>query len=421
MFVLDKSAGGIHNKERSFVFIRPVIDRRANRENTVMSIPRPTRPHTRWPIVAVIAVGASLVIGVFVLAFTWPSVTSTVQHIPVAVAGTGAQADAIAQQLDQAAGAELDITRVATRDDAVSLLESRDAFGAVVEGATTSGAPAAPAPAAAPEVLVAGANGATVSQVMSAVAEQIQAGLAKQLTAQGVPAAQMPAVVMTDVVPFASTDPRGAGLSTLAFPLVIGGVIGGVVISLLVAGVWRRLVAVTAYAVGSGIVVVAIAQGWFGILQGNIVLNGVAIGASVLAIGGLIVGVTALLGPRGVAIGSVLALLVGNPLSGSTQPWQFLPDPWGAVGQWFAPGASATLLRDLSYFPDAASAFPWLVLAGWVALGVVLVAAGHFRSRAVLVTPGSLEEDEAEPRHLAHSAAGAHIGHERHEPAHASA
>lgn len=355
-----------------------------------MSPSRSAPPHTRWPIVVAIAVVASVVIGVFVLAFTWPSVTSTVQHIPVAVAGTGAQADAVAEQLEQAAGPELTVTRVGARADALSLLQTRDAFGAVVVG---------DAPMAGPEVLVAGANGTTVTQVMTTVAGQIQVALTKQLTAQGVPLAQVPTMPVTDVTPFGSTDPRGAGLSALAFPLVIGGVIGGVMFTLFVAGVWRRLVGITAYAVASGIVVVAIAQDWFGILQGNAIANGIAIGSSTLAIGGLVVGVTSLLGPRGIAIGAVLALLIGNPMSGSTQPRQFLPDPWGAVGQWFAPGASATLLRDLSYFPDALTTFPWLVLAGWVALGVVLVAAGHFRNRSILVPRGSLEGDSPQAAH----------------------
>lgn len=356
-----------------------------------MNPSRSARPHTPWAIVAAIAVVASVVIGVFVLAFTWPSVTSTVQHIPVAVAGTGPQADAVAKQLEQAAGAQLTVTRVDARGDALSLLKSRDAFGAVVV--------VGDAASAGPEVLVAGANGTTVTQVMTAVAGQIQVALTKQLTAQGVRQAQVPMVPVTDLVPFASTDQRGAGLSALAFPLVIGGVIGGVVFTLFVAGVWRRLIGVTAYAVASGIVVVAIAQHWFGILQGDAIANGLAIGSSTLAIGGLVVGITALLGPRGIAIGAALALLIGNPMSGATQPRQFLPDPWGAVGQWFAPGASATLLRDLSYFRDAATIFPWLVLAGWVALGVVLVAAGRFRSQATLVPHGSLEGDRPEAAH----------------------
>jgi hypothetical protein len=60
-------------------------------------------------------------------------------------------------------------------------------------------------------------------------------------------------------------------------------------------------------------------------------------------------------------------------------PPEFLPTPWGAVGQWFPPGAGATLLRDLSYFPAADLAFCWLVLAAWAVGGLLLAALGHFR------------------------------------------
>ena len=339
-----------------------------------------TRPHTRWSRVAVIGIGASLIVGVFVLAFSWPSVTSTVHNIPIAVAGTGQAADTVAGQLAESSSEQFTVTRVETRDEAVDLIETRDALGAIVVDSSV------------PEVLTASANGLVVSQIFSQVAGQLQAAFAQQLAAQGVEASAVPTIAVTDVVPLASTDARGAGLTTLSFPLVIGGMIGGVVVSLLVAGVWRRLTAVVLYGVAAGIVVVAIGQGWFGILQGNPVLNSLAVSASVLAISAFIVGLTALLGPRGIAVGAILSLLVGNPISGASQPYQFLPDPWGIVGQFFPPGAGATLLRDLSYFPAASTLQPWLVLGAWIALGIALMAAGHFRNRAILPAQDALEE-----------------------------
>jgi hypothetical protein len=61
------------------------------------------------------------------------------------------------------------------------------------------------------------------------------------------------------------------------------------------------------------------------------------------------------------------------------------------VGQWFPPGASATLVRDLAYFPAADTTFPWLVLAGWAVGGFLLAVLGHFR-QAGGATRGSIEE-----------------------------
>lgn len=336
------------------------------------------RPQTPWRRVALIGLAASLVVGVFVLAFSWPVVTSGVHDVPVVVAGEGAAAEAVASQLtgvaaDDDAPATFEVATAADRAEAIALLESRDAYGAVV------------LTGAVPEVLVAGANGATVTQVFTALTAQLQHSFAQQLATQGVAADAVPTIALTDVVPLAETDARGTGLTTLSFPLVIGGMIGGVVVSLLVVGVWRRLTAVVLYSAAAGVVVTAIGQAWFGILQGSAVLNAVAIAASVLAIAGLIVGLTAVLGPRGIAIGAVLAMLVGNPISGASQPWQFLPEPWGMVGQFFPPGAGATLLRDLSYFPDATTLLPWVVLAGWIALGVALMSVGHHRNRRAML------------------------------------
>ena len=49
--------------------------------------------------------------------------------------------------------------------------------------------------------------------------------------------------------------------------------------------------------------------------------------------------------------------------SAAAVPVQFLPEPWGQIGQYFVPGAASNLLRSLSYFPDAATAMQWAILA----------------------------------------------------------
>lgn len=69
-----------------------------------------------------------------------------------------------------------------------------------------------------------------------------------------------------------------------------------------------------------------------------------------------------------------------NPISGAQLPPEFLVGSWGAIGQWFPPGAGLTLIRELSYFPDADATFPWLVLGGWTLLGLVLIWIGALRA-----------------------------------------
>lgn len=339
-------------------------------------------PHTPWLRSVVLALGAAVAVLVVLLAFLWPTVTSEVKDLPIAVAGDSARAAQVETQLDSAADGAFDVTTVSSRADAVRLIRTRDVFGAIVLGEK-------------PEVLTASANGAAVTQLLGQVAATLQKQANAQAAAavqEAVAAGKAPAgtvaptitVTVTDVVPLASTDARGLGLTAAAFPLVLGGMLGGVLISLLVAGSWRRLTAVVVYAVAGGLGVAAVLQGWFGILQGDFAANALAIGLSMFATAAFIVGMNALIGRAGIAVGAVLTVLVGNPISSAAQPLQFLVGPWGAIGQWFVPGASVTLLRDLSYFPDANAAGSWLVLLGWAAVGLIGMLAGHFRNQRVV-------------------------------------
>jgi len=380
-----------------------------------MSTPQPTpahrdtspathAPHTPWPHALRAAVLAAVAVCVILLAFAWPSVTAKAQHLPIAVVGSAEQ---IQQLTSKAPEGMLDVRTVATRDDALTQIKKRDVYGAVVLPATTS--------AGAPEILVASAASPVASSALTqlgagiqqqidqqaiagltSAVQQMQAGLAA--AAQGKPMppaagsttptaqkpASVPAVVVTDVAPLSADDSRGTGLAVAGLPLAMGGMVGGILISLLVSGAWRRLAAVVAYGVLGGLGLAGILQGWFHTLQGDYGLNAAAIGLSVAATAAIITGASALIGRAGIAVGAVLTMFIGNPLSSLTQPKEFLPAPWGDVGQWFVPGSSGTLLRDLSYFPDASTAFPWLVLAGWAALGVILIVTGHFRDQSAV-------------------------------------
>jgi hypothetical protein len=164
--------------------------------------------------------------------------------------------------------------------------------------------------------------------------------------------------------------------------------IGGIAISLVVIGAMRRVVAVLVYSAVGGVVLAAILQGWFGALQGDYWLNSAGIALALTAIAAPITGFVALIGRAGIAVGPIVMLLFANPISAAAIPKEFLPVPWGEVGQWFPPGAAATLMRELSYFPSADTTFPWLVLTGWAVGGILLSVLGHFR------TAGGAEPDD---------------------------
>ncbi|MBX6751325.1 MAG: hypothetical protein IRY85_16950 [Micromonosporaceae bacterium] len=236
-----------------------------------------------------------------------------------------------------------------------------------------------------PEVLTATAASPVVAQLLNGVAGQLQRGLPAQSDRPA------PTVTVTDVVPLSADDPRGSGFTSALFPLLLGGIIGGIGISLAIGHALRRVLAVVLYAVVGGLLLTAIQQSWFGSLQGNWWLNAAGVMLAIAAIAAPITGFTALLGRPGIALGPVLFVLIANPISGAAMPPEFLPGAWGAIGQWFPPGASATLLRTLSYFPDASTVGSWLVLAGWAVLGLVLALIGHARtaSRPVPAEPAA--------------------------------
>src|ERR687895_620903 len=156
--------------------------------------------------------------------------------------------------------------------------------------------------------------------------------------------------------------------------------IGGITIATLIVGSVRRILAVTVYSAVGSVVLTSILQGWFGSIQGDFWLNVGAFSITIAAIATPMIGFVALIGRIGTAVGPVVMMLFANPISGAALPPQFLPGSWGEIGQWFPPGAAATLVRELSYFPNADMTLPWLVLTGWVVGGLILTLVGHFRT-----------------------------------------
>lgn len=347
----------------------------------------PAAPHTPWLRAGVLGVLLSAVVCVIVLAFSWPSATVNPQNVPVVIAGPAQAVDQVKTTLDKQADGAFDLIVVSDRAAAVSKIKTRDAYGAIILGTT-------------PEVLTASAAGAATNQLMTQLHTQLetqaQAQAAAAAKAAGSPTVPTVTVPLTDVVPLVSTDPRGVGLTAAALPLVFGGMIGGIGITFAVSGAWRRVVSLFTYAVVGGLAIAGIMQGWFGFLGGSYLANAGAFGLTLLAMGATIVGFASLLGRIGIAVGPVLFMLIGNPISGAAFPKEFLPVPWGAIGQFLPPGAGISLLRDTSYFHDANPAFPILVLTAWAVLGLILIVVGHFRDQGRLAVEENPADVEAE-------------------------
>ncbi|MCU1420904.1 MAG: hypothetical protein JWN36_555 [Microbacteriaceae bacterium] len=337
--------------------------------------PQPPQ-HSSWRRAIAMGIGLAAVIGIIVIAFSWPAVTSSVKDLPVAIVGPDALTSQVEKAVDAKAPGTLKFEDAADRAHAVTLIKHRSVYGAIVLGTQ-------------PEVLTSSAASTVSNQLLTGIAGELQGQLSAASAAQAAATHTAPVPVtvkLTDVVPLSSSDPRGAGLTAAAFPLVLGGILGGSLITVVAVGTWRRVTALLVYSVAAGAGLAGILQGWFGVLQGDYFANAGVIGLTLLGIGSIIVGFSSIVGRVGAAIGPVLFLLIANPISSATAPLELLPKPWGLVGQWFPPGAGSTLLRDVSYFPHAAMGFPWLVLGGWAVVGLALSIVGHLRTQVVART-----------------------------------
>ncbi|HYJ50305.1 MAG TPA: hypothetical protein VEX12_10355 [Microbacterium sp.] len=357
---------------------------------------------TKWSVAALYGLVGGIVIAVLVMAFVWPAATSQPKNLPVGISGPAERVAAVEAALDAQDPAPFTLVDVDSRDDAVSQIESRELYGAILLDG--------------PEVLVATAAGPAATQALRGVAAQLQAQISETAQAallaqlqqlgaalaSGQPPAspppagaapEIPQVTVTDVVPLAGSDPTGAGLAAASFPLTIGGILGGILLSLLVAGAVRRLIGLLVFGVTAGVLAALVMQTWFGLLQGDWLLNAAALGLGMTATAAFITGMNAVFGRPGLGIAAIVTILIANPISAAAAPWQFLPEPWGQIGQFFVPGAASNLIRSLSYFPDAATAMQWTILTCWLIGGVVLTLIGHYRDQADLRVPA----DQLEP------------------------
>ena len=91
-------------------------------------------------------------------------------------------------------------------------------------------------------------------------------------------------------------------------------------------------------------------------------------------------GLGSLFGRVGLALGALLALLLGNPLSGLTSAPELLPSGWGELGQWLPQGANATLLRSTAFFGGAGATMAIVVLTCWAIAGARLIVIAAVRN-----------------------------------------
>jgi hypothetical protein len=304
-----------------------------------------------------IMVALMAVLAILAIAFALPAVKSKPHDIPIGAAGPMAASGQVEENLKQHAPGAFTVTfypgEAALRD----AIRNRDVYGGISFRADG------------PLLLTATGASPMVAQMLT----QLGTGMAQQT---GRP------LHTEDLAPPTAADPRGAGIAASALPITLAGLLPAIALVLLLRReVWTRLVAAVVFAAGAGLTIAALLFYVFGSIDRN--LWGVAAGLTLglLAAGLSMLGLGSLFGRAGLVAGGVLAMVVGNPLSGLTSAPEMLPAGWGTLGQWLPQGATATLLRSTAFFDGAGAATAIAVLICWVIAGTTLTVIAAVRQR----------------------------------------
>ncbi|SHN47324.1 hypothetical protein [Cryptosporangium aurantiacum] len=313
-------------------------------------------------------VGAlALIVGILLLAFGLPSVNGGPHDVPLGVVGPPPSVAAVEGALAKAAPGGFEVQTYDDEDALRAAIGDREVHGGFVLGAE-GGAPTV-------RILTATAAGPPIAQGISTIG----AALADHNGATA---------TTVDVRPLPADDPRGAGLTAIGLPMVLGGILSAVLLIRRFPGrPWLKVVSAIAFALVEGALAASVLTWWFGSVDENVVAVALGVAFTLAAVALTVIGLEALLGVAGIGLGAATFVLLGNPLSGLAAGPEFLPSGWGAFGQLLPSGAGATLLRANAYFDGAGTAAALTVLTCWVAFGLLLTAAGAWRARRAGTLP----------------------------------
>lgn len=313
-----------------------------------------------------------LFVALAVTTFTWPNARIEPRDLPIGVVGQSQATAPVTEQLANEPGA-FEVHLYRSEEAAKDAIEERTIYGAIVVNQGS-----------APTVLTASAASPMVSSLLS------------QAVTSNLPPEQRAQVQVVDVAPTAEGDPRGSLLGASVFPLMLAGLITGVLAFFLSRSLRNRLLGILASSAVSGVTVVILVQGWLEALDGNWVANASVFALTTFAIATAAAGLSAVIGRAGVGVASLLFMLVGNPASGMTSAPELLPQWFAAIGQLLPLGAGGQLIRNVAYFDGNAIGGPLAVLIVWAAIGMLMIAVPTMKqlmqrakSPAPVETPGT--------------------------------
>jgi hypothetical protein len=286
-------------------------------------------------------------------------------HLPVAVVAPPEALAPLQRSLSTQAGDAVDLRPAA--DAAAARHQLRD--GQVV-------AAYLPSPGRADRLLVAGAQGTTVTQAVTGTFTGAAHGHGAGLRVE-------------DVVPLSADDPRGFSGFYVVFGLTLAGFIFGQTSHAYARRLplGSRLLQALLFAVLAGLAGALLAGPLLGVLPGPLPAVAGVLVLLALATALVTMALTALLGDPGIVVATLVLVILGNATSGGVVAASFLPGGFRQLSPLLPPGAATTALRRVDYFDPGAALGPVVVLAAWALGGLLPLAptSGRWRVRAAAV------------------------------------
>jgi hypothetical protein len=313
-----------------------------------------------------VVLGLAALIVTMLRAFALPSVHGGPHRVPIGVTGPPHATEGLSKGVD---GPAWDVRGYPTPAAVRSAVMDRDVIGGLA--VTAHGVDVYTATAGAPS-----ATGAFTA-LADAVAAQDKAPVA-----------------VHDLVPFTKDDPHGGGLTAALLPMIFGGIFPALILRGVFPGrrgLWTRLTGGLLFSVVAGAAVAAFLRFGTHSFSGDYGRAALGLILGMAALSTTVLGLEALLGMAGMALGGAVMMLLGNPLSGLATGPHWLPSGWAQAGQLLPPGAAGSLLRANAYFDGADSGRPALVLAVWVAAGLALLLLAGLRREPEVPVPDRAE------------------------------
>lgn len=313
-------------------------------------------PRTDWLKLGGIVVGLVCAVTLMLLAFLAPQYNSGAKDLPLAVSGPETAVTELADTLEHSQPGAFDITVYDSPDAVRDAVHDRAEIGgiSVSPGGTT--------------VYTASGAGQTYAQILTGIGTGMQSR-GQQVT-------------FDEVAPTTDDDPTATGLSVLALPLAFGGMVSAVLLSQAMKRRYGlRVIGSLAFSALAGLMLGAVLQYGFGTFDGNYWETAGILGLGIAATSMVVLGLESVIGFPGLGIGAVFTLFIANPLSGIATGWQWLPSPWGAIGQYLPIGAAGNAVRSVAFFDGAGSAHSVWTLIAWVIVGAVFVGLAQLRYR----------------------------------------